>query len=1444
MPYVQKKQVVRKPFGRLKDVVSVPNLIEVQSKSFNDFVQLDYLPEERLPIGLERVFRDIFPIDYEGKISLEYVSYQLGDWACTCGKLTGIANRYNWVCSACRGSGCSRLNELYACPLCKKNDTARYKTCPFCLTRVQLKLAMTVDESRSSGQTFALPLRVKVQLITWDVPETGTKSIRDIKEQDIFLSDVPVMADVYEDNDRYYLGNQATFLINGIDRVVVSQMHRSPGVIFSKSKKASDLRGRPYYLARIIPMRGSWLDFEFDNNDLLYVRIDKKKKLLVSTFLQALGIARSDIIAHFYGTDTIILQKGVFYKKVSDALIGQRIETDMVPTKLEKQFVGSRITKEIVRRLRSEGIEQLVLKPQHLLNKVFAYDVIDKSTGELLAHQGEFVSEEHIQQIGTKADMSFDLIASFGYTVQPTIALTLAHDTCTSQEQALREVHHKVWPGDSASLKDIQNRLDSMFYSSRLYDLTKVGRLRMNRKLELNIPVDHATLTVQDIIATVKYLVGLRERGEGELDDIDHLGNRRVRLVGELLANQFYVGFTRIERIVKERFRVQDLHTSLMPQDFLNVKPLAAVLREFFGTGQLSQFMDQTNPLSELAHKRRLSALGPGGVTKDRATYEVRDVHTSHYGRICPIETPEGQTIGLISSLATYAMVNDLGFIETAYRQVKNGKISDSVIFLDAFEETNKYIAQADAVDKSGNKIDGDVALARYQGNFLYADTDKIEYIDLSPKQLVSVAAALIPFLEHDDASRALMGANMQRQSVPLVKCQVPLVGTGMEKEVCKASCAVITAKHAGVVTYVSSDMIMVRSDEKEFSTTDAWVAGGIAVYHLRKFERSSFCTWIHQTPIVQVGDYVERGQILTNGAAIEDGELALGSNLLVAFMPWHGYNFEDAIVLNKRLVSDDTLTSVTIDEYTVEARDTKLGPEEITRDIPNVSEKALAALDEDGVVRIGTRVKPGDILVGKVTLKGDVQYSPEEKLLRAIFGEKSREVRDTSLRVPPGIEGTVVNVKVFSRSGIRKDRRYKDVVAVQSAHINGEHEKHGILLREMITDKALALLKKQKPGARVLQKVLKNKSTFDEQALSQLPLEKLLSVKTADEKVNERLAQLSHTYQTQLAVLESLKKERINALKKGDPLPSGVIKMIKVYIASKRPVQVGDKLAGRHGNKGVVSTIVPREDMPYLDDGRTVDIVLNPIGVPSRMNVGQILETILGFFGVQAGRVMAHALENKLHDDAANYLEQWYGKKFINEYIESHGKNAIVDLARLTAERGMHFATPVFDGASLDEDIRPLLKKLNMPESGAYQLKDGRTGDYFKQLITIGSIYIMKLNHMVDDKLHARSVGPYSLVTQQPLGGKAQFGGQRFGEMEVWALEAYGAAYTLQELLTYKSDDVAGRHKVYETIVRGDGQEIPDPGLPESFNVLIKELQSLALQVDLFKGSREEISE
>ena len=1434
------KETVRRSFSKIKDIVPVPNLIEIQSRSFNEFAQLDYLPSERQLIGLEKVFRDIFPIDYSDKMSLEYVSYELGHWACTCSKLTGITNRYTWSCSSCKKSDCSRLNGTLECTFCHKK-TARYKTCSNCLSRVTVQLPLTLDECRSSGQTFAMSLKVKMQLISWDLDATGAKIVRDIKEQDIFFADVPVMADLYEFDNRFMAGNLGTFLINGVDRVIVSQLHRSPGVVFSQSKKIKDVRGKPYYLARIIPMRGSWLDFEFDSSDHLYVRIDKKKKILVTTFLQALGVAREQIIPFFYRFDTVHADKGEFYQKLDDTSLGLRFERGMTDLKDEESYIGKRVTKDLIVKLEKAGVDRLTLRKTTLINRVLGSDIVDTDTGEILAEQGQPFTEELYELFKKLKYTKFNLIASSGYVLQPTIPLTLTQDKCYSEDDALKEIHAKVWPGDSSSLKEIKEHLEDLLFNSRLYDLTRVGRIRMNRKLELSIPEDVTTLTRDDIFATIKYLVNLRERGEGELDDIDHLGNRRVRLVGELLTNQVYLGLLRIDRIVRERFRMQEAHGALMPQDFLNVKPLNAVIREFFGAGQLSQFMDQTNPLSEIAHKRRLSALGPGGVMKDRATYEIRDVHTSHYGRICPIETPEGQTVGLISSLATYALVNDLGFIETAYRPVVKGAIKDEVVFLDAFEEADKYIAQSDATKSGARTLEGDHIFARHEGNFLYTDAEKINYVDLSPKQLVSVATALIPFLEHDDASRALMGANMQRQAVPLIRVQPPIVGTGMEAEIAHASGSCITAKRSGTIEYVSSEKIVVRADEDSFENIDDWISQGVDTYYLRKFQRSSFNTWIHQTPIINVGDRVEMGEMLTNAAAIDKGELALGANLLVAFMPWRGYNFEDAIILNKRLVAEDVFTSIHIEEFDADARDTKLGPEEITRDIPNVSENALAGLDEDGIVRIGTRVTPGDILVGKVTLKGDIQYSPEEKLLRAIFGEKSREVRDTSLRVPPGIEGTVIDVKIFSRSGMRKDKRYKDVVTKETARLESEFQMHSALLEKMISAKIISELHDQEPQGKI-SKTLLTKNVFDKEKLSTLTFKELCAVRSENKRINDLIDHLRNTFENQVRILSGLQEERVNKLKKGDPLPSGVIKMVKVYIAMKRPVQVGDKVAGRHGNKGVVSIIVPREDMPYMDDGTAVDIILNPLGVPSRMNVGQILETILGYAGRELGKKLGELLKTDGYKEIKKQLEKCYGKDLIAHYEKSHGQEGVTDLAHKTAQRGVFYKTPVFDGANFAGDIQPLLKEVNISETGTFKLRDGRSGDYFDQPITVGSIYMMKLNHMVDDKLHARSVGPYSLVTQQPLGGKAQMGGQRFGEMEVWALEAYGAGYTLQEMLTYKSDDVSGRHKVYEAIVRGE--DVPEPGLPESFNVLIKELQSLGLRIDLFKSGKEEVSD
>jgi len=1137
--------------------------------------------------------------------------------------------------------------------------------------------------------------------------------------------------------------------------------------------------------------------------------------------------------------DTIAGNHGVYTKLLDESLIGQRIEKGMLEPAYEKMYSGQRVTRDLLDKLKRADITSIILPETSLVNRVLAKDCIDPETGEILIEQGQTLNEDHFTTLKKYKIIHFELIQASGYVLQPVIALTLAQDKCYTEEDALKELHARVWPGDSASIKEVKERFEALLFNNRFYDLTRVGRIRMNNKLNLSIAQDVLVLTKEDIVASVRYLVNLRERGEGELDDIDHLGNRRVRLVGELYNNQMYLGFMRIDRIVQERFRIQEPHSALMPQDFLNVKPLSAVIREFFGLGQLSQFMDQTNPLSEIAHKRRLSALGPGGVLKDRATFEIRDVHASHYGRICPIETPEGQTVGLISSLATYAMVNDLGFIETPYRVVKDGEVKNDVVFFNAFEEEPSHIAQADAIEPHSTRLKKDNITVRHEGNFMPSERDAVDYVDLSPKQLVSVSAALIPFLEHDDAVRALMGSNMQRQAVPLISTKPPLIGTGMEKEIVKASGSVIVAKRGGIVEYVQAEKIVIRAHETEFSNVEDWVMQGVDVYYLKKFQRSSHNTWIHHTPIVRVGEEVAAGDILTNGAAIKNGELALGSNMLVAFMLWHGYNFEDAIVLNKRLVADDELTSVHIDEYIVDARDTKLGPEEITRDIPNVSETALGSLDEDGIVRVGTRVKPGDILVGKVTLKGDVQYSPEEKLLRAIFGEKSREVRDTSLRVPPGIEGTVTDVKIFSRSGIRKDKRYKQEVTQATEKLEKDFAQHTVFLQRMIYEKITELLGQDMSSLTKGKKQTKGKK--ESVIVDHELLQELFKYKPKDKKTAQALARLGEAYETQLRILDGVRQERIAKLKKGDPLPSGVIKVVKIYIAMKRPVSVGDKIAGRHGNKGVVSIIMPPEDMPYLEDGTPVDIVLNPLGVPSRMNVGQILETILGLAGRTLGKQIDDALE-KGYAAVKAQLKKIYGAALIDDYEKLYGKEGVLELARKCAKMGVCFKTPVFDGADYEMDIKPLMKELGLPEASSFRLRDGRTGEYFDQPITVGSMYIMKLNHMIDDKLHARSVGPYSLVTQQPLGGKAQQGGQRLGEMEVWGLEAYGAAYTLREMLTVKSDEISGRHKTYQAIVHGE--DIPEPGVPESFNVLIKELQSLGLQVDLLKVSKENIGE
>lgn len=1426
------KGVLRRSFSKITEVVSLPNLIEVQSKSFNNFVQLDTLPSERKNIGLEKVFRDTFPINHNERISLEYVSYELGEWSCICGQLIGIQNRYKWQCNSCKKTGFNQLQKGKVCPNCKK-ETAFYVHCKKCFSRVTIKMAASVDECRYSGKTYSMPLKVKMQLTTWDIdPQTTTKIIRDIKEQEVFFCDLPIMVDLYEDSDgQFKLGSQGIFVINGVDRVVVSQIHRAPGVIFTLSKKTKDFRGQPYHVARIIPNRGSWLDFEFDHNELLYVRIDKKKKILVTTFLQALNIEKKSILSLFYDFEVIDVKNEKFSKKLDDKLIGHRLEAGSLPKELEGQFaVGQRLTKAIIEKLHKANVSILNIRKSTLINKVLAEDLIDRETGEVLASQGTVLSEEFIDNTLIKCK-TCKVIQSAGYSFQPTLALTFAQDHVNSYEDALKEVYGKLKPGDIPTLQAMQDYINNLFFNPRFYDLTIVGRIRTNRKLGLSINESIIHLTKEDIITTLKYLIGLKERGEGELDDIDHLGNRAVRLVGELLQSQLYVGFARLERIVKERFRLQENYVALMPYDFLNVKPLAAVLREFFGTGQLSQFMDQTNPLAEMAHKRRLSALGPGGITRERATFEVRDVHTSHYGRICPIETPEGQNIGLISSLSTYAKVNELGFIETPYRPAKNGLVKDEIVYLDAFQEIDETIAQSTISLDKNNKIIGSKVLARRNGNIIHVAPEEISYIDASPRQLFSVPTSLIPFLEHDDANRALMGSNMQRQSVPLIKCQAPLVGTGMELEVGSLEGAVIKAKESGVVEYTSSEKIIIRLDKTDDQEAQ-WVSKPIEIYNLKKFGRSSHNTWIHYNPIVKVGEKVVKGDVIADGAATKNGELALGNDVLVAFMPWQGYNFEDAIVMSKRLVADDVFSSVHVEEFIIEARETKLGAEEITRDIPNVSEKDLFALDEDGVIKIGARVQPGDILVGKVTLKGDVQVSPEEKLLRAIFGEKSREVRDTSLRVPPGAEGTIVDVKIFSRSGIRKDKRYKEYVQKETTIIEENFGCHLAVLRKGLKEKLIGLFETHKTKIKGAIPAQPEKET----------LEKLLDITTKNKELDAAIDRYKEIYNNQVYVITALKEDRINQLRKGDDLPSGVIKMIKVYVATKRRISVGDKVAGRHGNKGVVSRIVNVEDMPYLANGKSVDVVLNPLGVPGRMNLGQILETILGMAGKEIGNQFAEKINALSDSEIKKQLITYYGSNLVAEVEKTSGKQGLSDLAQKTVSCGLAIKTPIFAGADYEKEIQPILKDLNLPTNGTYKLYDGRTGESFDQLVTVGYIYMMKLNHLADDKLHARSVGPYSLITQQPLGGKAQFGGQRLGEMEVWALYAYGAAYTLQEMLTLKSDDVNGRIKAYEAIVRGD--EVPEAGVPESFNVLVKELQSLGLQVDLLKTSKEQIGE
>jgi DNA-directed RNA polymerase subunit beta len=1412
----------RMDFSRIKTSIPIPNLIEVQKKSYERFLQMDLLPGEREDTGLQSVFNSVFPIsDFRGLSQLEFVDYAIGNWECKCGNLKGLHH----LRSTCRNPSCGATIKTdpfhvgdVLCHRCGTFNKNIVTFCNRCGDPVGLQLKYDVAECEERGMTYAAPLKVTIRLTVYDKDaETGAKTVRDIKEQEVFFGEIPLMTD------------NGTFIINGTERVIVSQLHRSPGVFFER------VPAQGYFLGKIIPYRGSWVEFEYDNKNLLYVRIDRKRKFYGTVFLRALGLkSDAEILKAFYNVSEIAIKDKKLFWKVSDSLIGLKL-SKAIATKNETIVPqGRKITKSLYEAILKSKLEQVEVDRTDLQGAYIAADVIDMSTGEVLVEANQELT--NVDKVLENGITSFEVFFPERDDTGNVVSVTLRKDPVKSQNDALLEIYRKLRPGDPPTLDTATQLFQGMFFDPRKYDFSRVGRMKFNIKLYDRIdaaPLDKRTLDQKDFIDTIKYLLKLR-RGIGAVDDIDHLGNRRVRAVGELLENQFRIGLVRMERAIKEKMSVYQEMSTAMPHDLVNAKPVMAAIREFFGSSQLSQFMDQTNPLSEITHKRRLSALGPGGLSRERAGFEVRDVHPTHYGRICPIETPEGPNIGLISSLSCFARINEYGFIESPYRRVLKGTVIDEIRilnpgdssykvgdvmtraevdkanrelgakkqgiefeahcdYLSAWEEDKYLIAQANVqLDEKGHIVP-ELVNARQAGNFVLKHKDEVEYMDVSPKQLVSVAASLIPFLENDDANRALMGSNMQRQAVPLLRAETPYVGTGMENVTARDSGAVVICKRSGVVDSVDSERIIVRVEGGGAHEGQLSREVGADIYQLTKFKRSNQNTCISQKPIVAQGQRVKKGDVLADGPCTDMGELALGRNVLVAFMPWRGYNFEDAIVVSEKLVKEDYYTSIHIEEFEIEARDTKLGPEEITRDIPNIAEAFLRNLDESGIIRIGATVKPGDILVGKVTPKGETQLTPEEKLLRAIFGEKAGDVKDASLYCPPGIEGTVVDCKVFSRKGADLDERSKAILEwqIERLHRNLEDEKRILnderakRLTDLLEGKeVLADLHDEKTNKKLVSKGLH----LTRDVVEKLRARDLKRVKFAnkDVRLNEQIDEIEEMTSRQIAVLEKITEEKIAKLRKGDELPPGVIKLVKCYIAMKRKLSVGDKMAGRHGNKGVIARIVPEEDMPYLPDGTPVEIVLNPLGVPSRMNVGQILETHLGW--------AAHAL-------------------------------------------GLHFATPVFDGAT-EKDIKAQLKQAELPSSGKVQLWDGLSGLAFEQPVTVGYIYMLKLSHLVDDKIHARSIGPYSLITQQPLGGKAQFGGQRFGEMEVWALEAYGAAYVLQELLTAKSDDVYGRAKIYEAIVKGEAAA--EPGVPESFNVLIRELQSLCLDVELMKKPRE----
>jgi DNA-directed RNA polymerase subunit beta len=1382
-------------FSKIPAVIEIPNLIEIQVKSFEYFLQGEVAPENRNLQGLEEVFSDVFPIsDLNINARLEYVGYEVGVWECGCGEYKELGGagvtcescgqevnyKEKYKLSECRQKGLTYSDPIKIMVRMVLFDRERIGLSARVLKELPGKYIVEEVKHPKTGKPF-IPARTLIDpkivalLEAEKIPEIVINSVREVKEQKIFLGEMPVMSPT------------GTFMINGVERVIVSQMHRSPGAFFSHDKGKSHVSGKILFSARVIPDRGSWLDFEFDIKDILHVKIDRRRKMPATILLNAFGMNQEEILSTFYPVEKISCTRDGKYSMGGKGLmVGIKVLEDVVDSKTNEVIVksgknvGAPNIKKLSQMARSPKVE---IDPETLLGTILANDLIDKETGEVMLESNTEITAEILEKIAEHKISEFGVLHIDEESPDTTIRDTLILGKIKTQEDAIREIYKRLRPGDPPTAEIAKTLFANLFFNPKRYNLSVVGRIKLNQKFGLDIPEDNRLLTLEDVISVVRYIVGLRN-GIGAIDDIDHLGNRRVRAVGESLENQFRVGLVRMERAIIERMSIQDLEVS-MPHDLINSKPVTAAIKEFYGSSQLSQFMDQTNPLSEVTHKRRLSALGPGGLTRERAGFEVRDVHPTHYGRICPIETPEGPNIGLIASLSTYARVNDYGFVETPYRQVTDGKVTDTVDFHNAMVEDDYIIAQANADIDSKNKFVKEIVDARQGGDFILSPRDKINLMDVSPKQLISVAASLIPFLENDDANRALMGSNMQRQAVPLLRAEAPLVGTGMEGIVARDSGAVIIAEGDGEVISADASRIVVRSSEKGRSNNRV-MDSKVDIYTLSKYQRSNQNTCINQRPLVATGDKIKKGQVIADGPSTENGELALGRNILVAFMPWDGYNFEDAIVISEKVVKEDIFTSVHIEEFEVEARDTKQGKEEITRDISNVGEEALKNLDDSGIIRIGASVKPNDILVGKITPKGETQLSPEEKLLKAIFGEKAGDVRDTSLRVPPGIQGIVIDVKVFSRKGIDKDSR---TIAIEEEEIAKIEKDFGdeIQIVKSETEKILVDMLKGKTSSKAVtigRKELEKGTPLDQDVMGKMSSKDLVKIPVKDVDPVE-MQEIEDSSRDQIHILKTMMNDKIEKLKKGDDLAPGVIKLVKVFVAMKRKLQVGDKMAGRHGNKGVVSNIVPEEDMPYLDDGTPCELILNPLGVPSRMNVGQIFETNMGMAAKATGQKMA---------------------------------------------------TPVFDGAN-EEDVRRLLAEGGCSTSGELTLYDGRTGNPFHQKVMVGYIYMLKLHHLVDDKIHARSTGPYSLVTQQPLGGKAQFGGQRLGEMEVWALEAYGAAYTLQEMLTVKSDDVEGRKRMYEAIVKGDTNLVPS--LPESFNVLVKELQSLAIDVELIETAK-----